>query len=39
VINPPYLLEQRSREWLPELPALLGAVQGGSEVLVTSGRG
>jgi len=39
VINPPYLLEQRSREWLPELPALLGAAHGGSEVLVTSGRG
>ena len=39
VINPPYLLEQRSREWLPELPGLLGASQGGSEVLATSERG
>jgi 23S rRNA (adenine2030-N6)-methyltransferase len=33
VVNPPYLLEQASREWLPELPGLLGAARGGCEVL------
>jgi 23S rRNA (adenine2030-N6)-methyltransferase len=38
-VNPPYLLEQRVREWSPELPALLGASQGGCEVLATSERG
>jgi 23S rRNA (adenine2030-N6)-methyltransferase len=50
VVNPPYLLEQRLREWLPELRDILcaprdiaGAAQqandGGCEVLVTSERG
>jgi 23S rRNA (adenine2030-N6)-methyltransferase len=39
MINPPYLLEQRVREWLPELPALLGAAHGGCEVIATSERG
>jgi 23S rRNA (adenine2030-N6)-methyltransferase len=43
LVNPPYLLEQRLREWLPELAALLGAArkpdQGGCEVLATSERG
>jgi 23S rRNA (adenine2030-N6)-methyltransferase len=39
IVNPPYLLEQRAREWLPELPALLAAERGGSEVLATSARG
>jgi 23S rRNA (adenine2030-N6)-methyltransferase len=39
VINPPYLLEQRAREWLPELPGLLGAAQGGTELIATSARG
>jgi 23S rRNA (adenine2030-N6)-methyltransferase len=39
VVNPPYLLEQRAREWLPELPALLGAQRGGCEVIATSERG
>jgi 23S rRNA (adenine2030-N6)-methyltransferase len=42
-VNPPYLLEQDMREWLPELHTLLagaaGDNQGGSEVLVTSARG
>jgi 23S rRNA (adenine2030-N6)-methyltransferase len=43
VVNPPYLLEQRLREWLPELREILGAPgktdQGGCEVLATSERG
>jgi 23S rRNA (adenine2030-N6)-methyltransferase len=43
VVNPPYLLEQRLREWLPELRDILGAArktsQGGCEVLATSGHG
>lgn len=39
VVNPPYLLEQRLREWLPELLETLGAPQGGHEVLATSERG
>jgi 23S rRNA (adenine2030-N6)-methyltransferase len=38
VINPPYLLEQSLREWLPELRALLGGAQAGYDVLVTSER-
>ncbi len=38
-INPPYLLEEHMRGWLPELCALLGDAQAGSEVLATSGRG
>ena len=38
VVNPPYLLEQHMREWLPELCALLGGAGSGSEVLATSER-
>jgi 23S rRNA (adenine2030-N6)-methyltransferase len=36
IVNPPYLVEQGMREWLPELCALLGAAQAGFEILVTS---
>ena len=38
-VNPPYLLEERMREWLPELCTLLGDASAGSEVLATSARG
>ena len=38
VVNPPYLLEQHMRKWLPELCALLGGAGSGSEVLATSER-
>ena len=33
MVNPPYLLEQGMREWLPELQSLLAGADGGSEVL------
>jgi 23S rRNA (adenine2030-N6)-methyltransferase len=33
VVNPPYLIEQGMREWLPELRALLAGDAGGCEVL------
>ena len=33
LINPPYLVEEGMREWLPELQALLGGPQSGCEVL------
>jgi 23S rRNA (adenine2030-N6)-methyltransferase len=33
LINPPYLVEEAMREWLPELRALLGGPQSGCEVL------
>ena len=36
LVNPPYLVEQNMREWLPELRQLLGAAQAGCEVLATS---
>lgn len=38
VVNPPYLVEEAMREWLPELPAMLGPAQGqaGCEVLGVS---
>ncbi len=36
LVNPPYLIEQDMREWLPELRALLGGEQSGCEVLATS---
>ena len=36
LINPPYLVEEGMREWLPELRDLLGGEQSGSEVLATS---
>jgi len=37
VVNPPYLLEETMREWLPELQALLAGDGGGSDVLASSG--
>jgi 23S rRNA (adenine2030-N6)-methyltransferase len=33
VVNPPYLLEEGMREWLPEMRAILGGTQSGSELL------
>jgi len=36
VVNPPYLLEESMRAWLPELCAILGAASAGHEILVTS---
>ena len=36
VVNPPYLVEEGMREWLPELRALLGGPQSGCEALTTS---
>jgi 23S rRNA (adenine2030-N6)-methyltransferase len=33
VVNPPYLVEDAMREWLPELAAMLAGKQGGCEVL------
>ena len=36
IVNPPYLVEESMREWLPELVALLGGTRPGSEVLATS---
>ena len=36
VVNPPYLLEEGMRDWLPELHALVGGAQSGCEVLATS---
>src|SRR4051812_24773867 len=38
VVNPPYLVEQAMREWLPELRALLGGAHAGHDVIVTSKR-
>jgi len=38
-VNPPYLLEQHMRGWLPELCALLGDAQAGRAVIATSERG
>ncbi|HEU4780311.1 MAG TPA: 23S rRNA (adenine(2030)-N(6))-methyltransferase RlmJ [Steroidobacteraceae bacterium] len=38
LVNPPYLVEEGMREWLPELRALLGGEHSGSEVLATSER-
>jgi len=42
VANPPWLLEQRLREWSPELASLLGGqsgdTAGGQEVLLTAAR-
>jgi len=37
LVNPPYLVEERMREWLPELQSLLGGSRSGCEVLTTSG--
>ncbi len=36
VVNPPYLVEEGIREWLPELRALLGGPTSGNEVLSVS---
>jgi 23S rRNA (adenine2030-N6)-methyltransferase len=33
VINPPYLVDEAMREWLPEVRAILGGPQSGCEVL------
>jgi len=33
LVNPPYLVEEGMREWLPELRMLLGGAQSGCEVL------
>jgi 23S rRNA (adenine2030-N6)-methyltransferase len=38
LVNPPYLVEEGMREWLPELQALLGGAQSGCEVLATGER-
>jgi 23S rRNA (adenine2030-N6)-methyltransferase len=38
LVNPPYLVEEGMREWLPELRELLGGEQSGSELLATSER-
>jgi 23S rRNA (adenine2030-N6)-methyltransferase len=37
VVNPPYLVEESMREWLPELRDLLGGPQSGCEVLSGTG--
>jgi 23S rRNA (adenine2030-N6)-methyltransferase len=37
VVNPPYLLEEAVRGWLPEARALLGNVRSGCEVISPSG--
>jgi 23S rRNA (adenine2030-N6)-methyltransferase len=36
VVNPPYLLDQAMREWLPELRTILGGAQSGCELLAVS---
>jgi 23S rRNA (adenine2030-N6)-methyltransferase len=36
LVNPPYLIEEGMREWLPELRELLGGEQSGCEILATS---
>jgi len=36
IVNPPYLLEEGMRDWLPELHALIGSAQSGCEVLATN---
>lgn len=38
LVNPPYLIEDALREWLPELRALLGGPQSGCEVLSSGSR-
>jgi 23S rRNA (adenine2030-N6)-methyltransferase len=38
LVNPPYLVEQEMREWLPEVRARLGGTKSGCEVLATSER-
>jgi 23S rRNA (adenine2030-N6)-methyltransferase len=36
LVNPPYLVEEAMREWLPELHAILGGSASGYEILTTS---
>lgn len=36
VVNPPYLVEESMREWLPEVRALLGGAASGCEVIAPS---
>ncbi len=38
IVNPPYLVEESMREWLPELRGLLGGAQSGCELLSASER-
>jgi 23S rRNA (adenine2030-N6)-methyltransferase len=38
VVNPPYLVEQSMREWLPELCSLMAGSQGGFEILAPAGQ-
>ena len=38
LVNPPYLVEETLRQWLPELRSLLGGPQSGCEVLATGSR-
>ncbi len=38
VVNPPYLVEQRLREWSPELAQLLSGSSGGEQVLLSAAR-
>jgi 23S rRNA (adenine2030-N6)-methyltransferase len=38
VVNPPYLVEDAMREWLPELRALLGGAQAGYDVISSAPR-
>jgi 23S rRNA A2030 N6-methylase RlmJ len=37
VVNPPYLLEEAVRGWLPELQAILGNERSGCAVISPSG--
>ena len=36
LVNPPYLVEEAMREWLPELHEILGGPASGCEILTTS---
>jgi 23S rRNA (adenine2030-N6)-methyltransferase len=36
LVNPPYLVEESMREWLPELREILGGAASGCEILTTS---
>jgi 23S rRNA (adenine2030-N6)-methyltransferase len=38
VVNPPYLVEESMRDWLPELRGILGAASSGCEMLSASER-
>lgn len=38
LVNPPYLVEEGLREWLPELRAMLGGAASGCEVLTSGSR-